>query len=164
MRCDGICGIALAPRCPEYVMCFGGAFFCWYGICALAVSATVKLPMQIKTLRFIRSPIFNFLNQTPVIGASCTSPKLRLRDRGLGPSDCVGDLKPPLQLNPWEQMQGLARNCPRMICFRCERDSWNAPGRQGKLCQHALESCCAVSPNGRTRGQQPAGLRDGRAM
>ena len=45
-----------------------------------------------------------------------------------------------------------------MVCFRCERDSWNAPGRRGKLCQHTLEYCCTVSPNGRTRGSKRAAV------
>jgi hypothetical protein len=35
------------------------------------VSATVKIPMQTKRLRFITSPLVDFVDQTPAIDASC---------------------------------------------------------------------------------------------
>jgi hypothetical protein len=73
VRCGVECRTALVPRYPGYVVVLCGAFLCagLYGICAPAVSASVKLPIQTKRLRFIISPLFNFVNQTPAISGSC---------------------------------------------------------------------------------------------
>src|SRR6516165_6490239 len=62
----------------------------------------------------------------------------------------------PLRLKPGNRLQTLATNPSRVVCLRRERDSWNAPGRRGKLCQHALEYCREVSPNGRPGGGKRA--------
>jgi hypothetical protein len=67
-----VCRTALVPRYPEYVvgLCETFLYGELLGICAAAVSASVKLPIQTKKLRFIISPLFNFANQTPVISES----------------------------------------------------------------------------------------------
>src|SRR5215472_185865 len=58
----------------------------------------------------------------------------------------------PLRRKPGKWLQTLATNPSRVVCLRRERDSWNAPGRRGKLCQHALEYCREVSPDGCSGG------------
>ena len=57
VRCGTTCRTALWLRYPEYVVVLCGAFLWLYGICASAVSVIAKLPMQIKRLRLIISPV-----------------------------------------------------------------------------------------------------------
>ena len=52
-----------------------------------------------------------------------------------------------IHLNPRES---LAVKRYSLVCLRCERDSWHAPGRRREFCHYALERCRAVGPNGRT--------------
>lgn len=75
VRWGAIWRTALVPRYAGYVVVLCGTFLCadLYGICAAAVSASVKLPTQTKRLAFIISLLFNFVNQTPVAGRSCAA-------------------------------------------------------------------------------------------
>jgi len=66
VRCGAICGTALVPRYPEYVVVRCGGFLWLLGICAPAVSASAKIPIQTKRLLII-SQVFNFVNQTPAV-------------------------------------------------------------------------------------------------
>jgi len=61
-----------------------------YGICAPAVSASVKIPIQTKRLRFIL--LFNFVNQTPAIGGSCAASS-RTASRRLSSKDLTGTVR-----------------------------------------------------------------------
>lgn len=82
VRCGPACLRPLAPWYAPYVDFLCGLFLCAgsYGTCPFAVSASAKLTVPIKTYRFITVPVFDFLNQTPAIGASCTATKRRLKD------------------------------------------------------------------------------------
>ena len=63
VRCGAVCGTLLMPLCPGTAVVLCGAFLCGglFGICAPAVSASAKLPIQIKRLRFIISPLLTSL-------------------------------------------------------------------------------------------------------
>jgi hypothetical protein len=73
VRWGAIWRTGLVPRYAGYVVVLCGTFLCadLYGVCAPAVSASVKLPTQTKRLAFINFPLFNFVNQTPAAGRSC---------------------------------------------------------------------------------------------
>ena len=81
VRCDPPRLRLLASRYAPYGDFLCGPFLCagLYGIWALAVSASAKPAIPIKTLRFITLSVVDFVNQTPATDTSCTPTKLRLR-------------------------------------------------------------------------------------